>query len=92
MGIELVGLALTGRPVEGAPPPAHLHPDEPGRFDRRDVLSFQESAADSGRPDGNVVSRRGGNLLVQDDVGDLQPAAWLQDPIGLAEDRNLVRG
>jgi hypothetical protein len=75
--IELVGLALTGRPVERAPPPAHVHLDKPGRLDRRDVLSFQESAANSGRPDGNVISRRCGNLLVQDDVGDLEPTAWL---------------
>src|SRR5262249_60875849 len=49
-------------------------------------------AANSGRPDGNVIPRRSGNLLVQDDVGDLQPTAGLQDPIGLSEHRHLVRG
>jgi hypothetical protein len=92
LGLILVGLALARGTREGLTAPDDLHTDKPGSLDLGDVLSLQESAANSGSPDGDVLAARLRNVLVDDDVGDLQPATRLQDPERLLKDRVLVRG
>ena len=74
----LVCLPLTRGTLEGLPSPAHLNVAETSLLDRRQVLSFQESAPDSGGPDRDVFAARGGTVLVNDDVGDLETAAGSQ--------------
>lgn len=67
----LVRLPLTARTSERPATPDDLDVHEPRLPDALDVLSFQESAADSGSPDCDVLAARRRNILVDDDVRDL---------------------
>ena len=90
LALELVGLALAAGARERLAPPHDLDVHESRPLNPLEVLSFQESAADSGGPDGDVLASGRRNILVHDDVGDLQPAAGTQRPEGLAEHAVLV--
>src|SRR5262245_30475843 len=91
LGLELVGLGLAAGAGERPAAPGDLHVDEAAGLDEGDVLSFLESAPDSGRPDPDVRAARRRDVSVDDDVGDLQATARLQDPERLAEHGSLVR-
>ncbi len=82
-GFELVSLSLPAGASERLPPPRDLDVDETGLLDLRDVLSLQESAANSGSPNRDVVPSRGRDVPVHDDVSDLQPTASLEHPESL---------
>jgi hypothetical protein len=53
--LDIQFLELATRADEGPASRHDLHVQEPGLGDLGDVLSLQESAADSGRPDGDVL-------------------------------------
>src|SRR6266851_2526215 len=92
LGLELVGLPLPAGAGEGGAPPGDLHGHEARLLDRVEVLSLQESAPDSGGPDGDVLPARGRDVLVDHDVGDLEAPARLEHPEGLGEDPVLLGG
>ena len=69
--LELVGLALARCTREWFAAPGDLDVHESRPLDLRDVLSFQESTADSGSPDRDVLPARRRDVLVDHDVGDL---------------------
>jgi hypothetical protein len=75
LDLVLVRFALTCGARERFPSPDNLHINEAGCPDGRDVLSFQESAADSGGPDRDVIAASLRDVLVHDDVRKLQPPA-----------------
>src|SRR5688572_4067048 len=89
--LVLVSLPLTRGALEWLASADDCNVDESGGLDQRDVLSFQESAADSGSPDRNVLAARRGDVFVDDDVGDLQPATVLQHAECFAEHGVLAR-
>src|SRR5919106_4471710 len=91
LGLVLVRLTLARGAGERLATPRDLDVREPGRLDRCDVLSLQESAADSGSPDREVLAGGLGDCPVDDDVRELQPPARLQHAPRLAEDGLLVR-
>src|SRR5215831_11527788 len=90
LGLEFVGLALATGTGKRLSAPGHLRVRESCPGDLREVLSLQESAPDSGSPDRDILTSRRRDVPVHNDVGDLQPAAWLQYAEGLAENRALV--
>ena len=91
LGVEGVGVLLTAGAGERRAAPGDLQVDEAGGPDEGDVLSFQESAPNSGRPDGDVFPAIRRDVLVDDDVRDLEPSAGLQDPERFPEHGRLVR-
>src|SRR5260370_2985561 len=49
------------------------------------MLAFEQRPGASASPEVDALARVLGDLLVDDDVGELQPAAAAQDPVALAE-------
>ena len=88
--LELVGLHLPGRPPEGLAAPCDLHIDEPSVLHGGNELRFQQSTAYSSGPDFNVLPCCRWNVLIDDDVSNLDPAARLQDSEGLTKHCSLV--
>jgi len=84
--LELVGSGLTGRTRKGFAAPRDVHIDEPGVFDRGKVLCFQQSATNSSSPEFDVLTCRGREVLVHDDVPDLEPATRFEDSESLSKD------
>ena len=90
---ELCGLAagvLKRRAGEGVYRLALLdfavaQPDQQPR-----VLSFQESSGDSAGPEVDALAGVFGDLVADEDVGELKPAAGPQDAVDLGEDRVFV--
>jgi hypothetical protein len=56
------------------------------------ILSLQESAADSSRSEVHNLLGRVGDFFVDHNVGDIQPSAGLQDPEHLSEAGVFVGG
>jgi hypothetical protein len=55
------------------------------------VLPFQERTGNSASPEVDALARVLGDLCVDHDVGELEPASGLEDPVDLGEHRILVR-
>ncbi len=69
--------------------PANVY--ETGLLQHVPPLCFQQSTGDSAGPEIDVVFRILRHFLMNDDVGDLEAAAWLQHPEHLPHHRHLVR-
>jgi hypothetical protein len=54
------------------------------------VLSFQESSGDSAGPEVDPLARVLGDLVADEDVGELEPTAGTQHAVDLREHRILV--
>jgi hypothetical protein len=54
------------------------------------VLSLQESSGDSAGPEVDALARVCGDLVADEDVGELESAAGTQDAVDLGEHRILV--
>ncbi len=90
--LVFVGFALTRGALERLAAPVHLHISKSGLLDCRNVLCFQQSTANSGGPDGDILSARRRNIFVHDDIGDLQTAAALEHAERFFEDHIFLRG
>lgn len=86
-----VGVALTSGPCEDVKGGHQLNVYEPSSLDGVQVLSLQESAANSSRPQVHVGLGAIGHRLMQHDIRQIEPPAGLEGADNLGEDPVLVR-
>ena len=90
--LEAVGVNFTLGPQEHVFGGYQLYIGQTGGLYGVQVLSLQESAADSSGPEIHVLLDRIGHRFVDHDVSQVQPSAGLQDPEHLIETRRFVGG
>jgi hypothetical protein len=78
------------RATKDVSPPSDLEVAETGILDDDRKLCFQQSAGHSTLPEIDVAPGVLRDRFLHTDVGDLQPASWLEDAIELGEDGRLV--
>ena len=92
LGLEPVGVFFTRCPHEHVLGRYQFHIRQSGALDGVQVLSFQESAADSSGPEVHVLLGLVGHLFIGYDVGQIQASAGLQNPEYLLEHRVFIGG
>jgi len=84
---ELGSVRLVGRAAEHVYHAARLNARKPGYLDDLQILLDEECPGNSASPKVDICPRMLRYRLLHHDVGDLQPASRLENPMQLSIDR-----